>query len=334
MMKNTEVLVLLEKYREKKCSEQELAFLNRWYENRDVNGIATLNETEFKEDLLYIAEGLPLYTPVIHQLPVDNEVPVVHKRRLWPQFRPVAAAAVLLIGVLLYLYSPYFGKQSGSAQLIALKVPAHQQRQLTLADGSTIWINAGSKVSYPKQFDGKTREVYLSGEAYFDIKQDPSKPFIIHTGKVLTTVLGTAFNIKEDPGSDRITVTVTQGKVSVANGKELLGIVTPNQQISFNTRNNTYALANVNAQKAIEWQKKDLYFDDISFADAVAILEQRFKVKISFENKKISTCRFTGRALTGEDLDQILKVICSFNNASYQTQADGGILIKGEGCEN
>lgn len=328
MMKNTEVLALLEKYREKKCSEQELNFLNRWYENRDINGIAILNEIEFKEDLLYIAKGLPLYVPVNH------EVPVVHKRKLWQQFRPVAAAAILLIGVLLYLYSPFFGKQNSSAQLLALNVPAHQQRQLTLADGSTIWINAGSKVEYPKQFDGKTREVYLSGEAYFDIKHDPSKPFIIHTGEVRTTVLGTAFNIKEDTNSDQIIVTVTQGKVSVAKGSEVLGIVTPNQEISFNTRNNTYVLANVNAQKAIEWQRKDLYFDDISFADAAIKLEQRFKVKISFENKKISACRFTGTALNGENLDQILKVICSFNNASYQIQADGRILIKGEGCED
>lgn len=328
MMKNTEVLALLEKYRERKCSEQELAFLDRWYEDRDVNGIATLNESQFKEDLLYIAEGLPLYHSVIH------EVPMVHKRKLWPQFSAAAAAAILLIGVFLYLYSPFFGKQNRSAQLIALNVPADQQRQLTLADGSTIWINAGSKVEYPKQFDGKTREVYLRGEAYFDIKHDPSKPFIIHTGKVQTTVLGTAFNIKEDPNSHQVTVTVTQGKVSVANGREVLGIVTPNQQISFNTTNHKYTLANVDAQKAIEWQKKDLYFDDISFADAAIKLGQRFKVKISFENEKISACRFTGTALNGENLDQILKVICSFNNASYQTQADGRILIKGEGCEN
>jgi transmembrane sensor len=328
MMKNTEVLALLEKYRERKCSEQELAFLDRWYEDRDVNGIATLNETEFKEDLLYIAEGLPLY------IPVNHEVPMVHKRKLWPQFRAVAAAAILLIGVFLYLYSPFLAKQNRSAQLIALNVPADQQRQLTLADGSTIWINAGSKVEYPKQFDGKTREVYLSGEAYFDIKHDPSKPFIIHTGKVMTTVLGTAFNIKEDTKSHRITVTVTQGKVSVANGVEMLGVITPNQQISFNTSNNKYALAKVDAQKAIEWQKKDLYFNDISFAEATVKLEQRFKVKISFENEKISACRFTGTALNGENLDQILKVICSFNNASYQAQADGRILIKGEGCEN
>lgn len=330
-MKNTEVLALLEKYREKSCSEQELAFLDRWYENRDVNGIATLNETEFKEDLLYIAEGLPLVAKI-------QDVPVVLEHQLWPQrklwLRPAAAAAaILLIGMFLYLYSPFFGKQSLTAQLTTLNVPAHQQQQLTLADGSTIWINAGSKVDYPKQFDGETREVYLSGEAYFEIKHDPSKPFIIHTGKVLTTVLGTAFNIREDTKSHRITVTVTQGKVSVANDREVMGIITPNQQISFNTNTNKYALANVDAKKAIEWQKKDLYFNDISFAEAAVKLEQRFKVKISFENKKISACRFTGTALNGENLDQILKVICSFNHASYQTQADGRILIKGEGCE-
>lgn len=321
-MKETEVLALLKKYRDKNCSPEELAFLDRWYESREGNGIAELSETEFKEDLLYIAKGLPLYTPALQ------------KRRLWPQMGSVAAAAaVLVLGFILYTYTPFFGKLKVQVQLTTLNVPADQQRQLTLADGSTIWVNAGSKVGYPKQFDGKTREVYLSGEAYFDIKQDPDKPFIIHTGKLKTTVLGTAFNIKEDPQSHRVTVTVTQGKVSVANGTEVLGIIKPNQQISFNTAENKFALTNVDAMTAIEWQKTGLRFEDISFADAAIKLEQRFKLKISFENKKLQNCRFTGTALNGENLDQILKVICSFNKASYVKQPDGSMLIKGEGCE-
>ncbi|SHF33809.1 FecR family protein [Pedobacter caeni] len=321
-MKETEVLALLKKYRDKNCSREELAFLDRWYESREGNGIAELSETEFKEDLLYIAKGLPLYTPALQ------------KRRVWPQMASVAAAAaVLVLGFILYTYTPFFGKPKVPLQLTTLSVPADQQRQLTLADGSTIWVNAGSKVGYPKQFDGKTREVYLSGEAYFDIKQDPDKPFIIHTGKLKTTVLGTAFNIKEDPQSHRVTVTVTQGKVSVANGTEVLGIIKPNQQISFNTAENKFALTNVDAMKAIEWQKTGLRFEDISFADAAIKLEQRFKLNISFENKKLQNCRFTGTALNGENLDQILKVICSFNKASYVKQPDGSILIKGEGCE-
>jgi len=208
----------------------------------------------------------------------------------------------------------------------------HQQKKITLPDGSEVWANASSELKYPAIFNGKTREVYLSGEAYFDIAHDASKPFIIHTGTITTTVLGTAFNIKEDKAGQTIKVTVTRGKVRVDNGTKQLGILTPNQQISFNVLNSVATQTEVDASEAIAWQQKDMHFDDISFAEAAAQLEQRFHVTIHFSNDTIRKCRFTGTALEGEKLEKILKVICAFNNATYQTKADGSIIIDGTGC--
>jgi len=213
-----------------------------------------------------------------------------------------------------------------------LTVPLNQQKQITLPDGSKVWVNASSQLKYPQQFNGKTREVFLSGEAYFDIKHDVNKPFIIHTGKIVTTVLGTAFDIKEDKMRHIIVVTVTRGKVSVANGNKQLGIITPNQQISFNLLDSKSVQTDVDASQVIAWQKSELHFEDITFADAALQLQQRFNVKINFSSNKIKDCRFTGTALRGEKLDKILKVVCAFNNATYQTKPDGSILIDGLGC--
>lgn len=252
------------------------------------------------------------------------------KRLLWQ--RMASVAAVLLISSVFWLEWQPLQNCFQPVQLVTTYVPAKHKKQIMLADGSRVWINEGSELKYPKTFKAETREVYLSGEAYFDIRHDAAKPFIIHTGKVVTTVLGTAFNIREDQNNHTVVVTVTRGKVSVANGHKLLAIIVPNHQLSFNTLKNEVVKATVDAQQVIAWQQADLHFEDVSFADAVLRLQQRFNVKISFANDKLKNCRFTGTSLDGEKLDKILKVICAFNNASFQTRPDGSILIDGAGC--
>ena len=251
------------------------------------------------------------------------------QRGWWVTVAAVAAMVAIVFGV--YINWPAIQNNINPVQLTVLNVPANQKKQVVLADGSIIRINSLSQIKYPKVFNRKTREVYLSGEAYFDIKHDATRPFIIHTGKVATTVLGTAFNIKEDKLLHTIVVTVTRGKVSVANGKRQIGVITPNQQISFNVLSNKVIQAAVDTKQVIAWEG-DIHFDDIAFADAAAQLQDRFKVKISFTNEKVKACRFTGTALKADKLDDILKVICALNNATYQTKPDGSILIDGAGC--
>lgn len=262
-----------------------------------------------------------------------NELKTVVKpklKQLW--LRIGATAAVLTICFSLYLGTPLFQNRLRPVKFGILKVPASQKKAITLADGSRVWVNTGSELRYPRAFNGKKREVYLSGEAYFDIHHDVTKPFIIHTGNLSTTVLGTAFNIKEDKNKHTIQVTVTRGKVSVADGRRLLGVLIPNQQIRFNTLNAEASQSNVNANEVISWKQDDLHFEDVSFGQAIARLEQHFNVKISISNPKLKNCRFTGTSLNGEELNNILKVMCAFNNATYQTKSDGSILIDGEGC--
>jgi len=259
-----------------------------------------------------------------------SKVVTMPRRVLWR--RIVAVAAVVAIFFTIYLEWPALQNKLHPIQLTALKVPANQKTQIVLADGSKIWINSLSEIKYHKVFNGKTREVYLSGEAYFDIRHDAARPFIIHTGKVLTTVLGTAFNIRQDSLMHTVVVTVARGKVSVANGDQPLGTITPNQQISFNEINQQHTQKDVDAEQVIAWRESDIHFNDITFADAAVQLQQRFKVKISFTNDKVKNCRFTGTALKAERLADVLKVICAFNDATYQTKADGSIIIDGPGC--
>jgi ferric-dicitrate binding protein FerR (iron transport regulator) len=317
-MKRKDVKLLIKKYQEGKATETEKAILESWYLQRDVHAIEDLTEEQFREDLLSISAGLPLVSPV-------------RKIAWWP--RIAAAAAVLTVFLSAYLAWPILQRHPHPLQLSVLHIAGGQKKQITLADGTTIWLNAGSELKYPPSFVGHTREVYLSGEAYFDVYHDAAKPFIIHTGKVTTTVLGTAFDIKEYKNAHLIVVTVIRGKVSVAKDTRRLAILTPDQQISFNTANEQVVLRHIDAGQVTAWEKIDLHFEDVTFAEAARQLEKRFNVKINFTNERIKNCRFSGGSLTGEKLDIILKTMCDFNNATYKIDSNGSILIDGQGCD-
>jgi transmembrane sensor len=318
---------LFECYLKGEASAKEIELVETWLDQHHIPGnewqrMDKSSRDQWLDGLFNeIQVGVGINRPKVIALP---------RRKLWQRIAAVAAVFALFFAI--YLEWPVLQNKFHPVAQIVLNVPLNQKKQVVLPDGSRIWVNSASQLKYPQVFSGKTREVYLSGEAYFDIHHDAARPFIIHTGKVVTTVLGTAFNIKEDNQQHTVTVTVTRGKVSVANGHQPLGIITPNQQISFNTVSQQYVQRNIDTKEAIAWQESDLHFDNITFEDAAAQLQQRFKVKISFANQKLKNCRFTGTALKEENLNSILNVICAFNNATYQTKGDGSIVIDGAGC--
>lgn len=211
-------------------------------------------------------------------------------------------------------------------------IPKPNHKLIHLQDGSKVLLNNNSKLDFPESFSGNTREVTLSGEAYFDIQKDSSKPFIIHTGKVKTVVLGTAFNIRAYPDESAVTVTVARGKVKMESEKKILGIIMPNQQISFNTSANEAVQNEVLAESVITWNQRDLVFNNITFAEAAEMIIKRYKVEIYFTNNKLKNCRFNASFLDENPLDQVLKVICDLNNANF-TLINKSVTINGKGCD-
>lgn len=325
-MSRINVETLLDRYLKGETSKDENKHIEKWLEENDNPGTRWLSMDSNDKDQWLSG----IFNDIQESKNKSKVVVLLPRRRNWKAIVAIAATITVILG--LYFKLPVFRNNLNPLQFTAMNVPIHQKKELILADGSKVWINESSELKYPKEFSGQIREVYLSGEAYFDIKHDPSKPFIIHTGKITTTVLGTAFNIKEDPELHTVVVTVTRGKVGVANGNKQLGIITPNQQISFNLSDQKAVQTLVDASQVIAWKEKDLHFDNITFAEAAAQLQQRFHIKISFTNEKLKNCQFTGTALNGEKLDKILKVICIFNNATYKKDTDGNILIDGQGC--
>jgi transmembrane sensor len=207
------------------------------------------------------------------------------------------------------------------------------KRYIRLQDGSTVLLNEGSQLDHPADFAKDKREVTLTGEAYFDIRSDPKRPFIVHTGKVKTTVLGTAFNIKAYPGQKQVTVTVTRGKVKVGDNKKTFGIIIPNESIAVNTEINTYKLERVNAEDAVEWKKQYLVLDDISLEEASVLIGNKYHVNISFSKEEMKNCRINATFLNNETLEQVLTVVTGVVNATYSLQPNDQVIFNGDGCK-
>lgn len=321
--------------------------------NRYTNGYSTEEE---RRELILLIDQLPqdqmslklwqelwetteekksLYSPkakrILHAILESDRARIPDiKKYSWTINLRVAAVFALLVtftSIYYYVNSDSVGLSVSKSSSLRVK------QQITLPDGSLVVLNEGSTLDFPPTFNGKlTREVILKGEGFFDIRHDPSKPFIVHSGKLKTTVIGTAFNISAYDSSKNITVTVSRGKVKVSDDSEVIGILSMDQQLTFNTKRNTSTQQKIDSKKSTAWVEADIFFDEVTFEDAVSLLEKRFNLKITFSNDKLRACRFTATFISGADLEQILTVICEFNNARHRKLSDGLIVIEGDGC--
>ena len=243
----------------------------------------------------------------------------------------ISAAAAVIAGFLI-TYTVFFSQPQKQQQIANLSVSKKSENRLIhLPDGSIAIVMKGSKLTYPSSFDGlKKREVYLEGEAYFDIKHNAAKAFIVHTGKLQTTVLGTAFNVKALKSDKYIVVTVTRGKVSVGDNKKVFGTITPNQQIVFNKAKANSQMKRVDAAEFACWQGQDLLLDDVTMEEASKLLKERFKVDILCADPKLlQVNRFTTTFQHTESLEHILNILCEFNNTTYSYDKENAIVTIG-----
>ena len=238
------------------------------------------------------------------------------------------AAAILSVAVCISLIT-YTPKTSIKNETFTTVLNTQKENTLIhLPDGSTAVLNTGSKLNFSSSFNqAAKREVYLEGEAFFDISHNPSKPFIVHTGSLETTVLGTAFNVKALPVDSQITVIVTRGKVKVSSGEKLLGMITKGQEVVYHKRNNNCTQKTVAEDLTLSWKKQDVLLDDVTVEDAVKLLEERFNITISFADTAIKNNRFTTVMQKNEGVEEVIKSICEFNAAQYHFNKKTSTII-------
>lgn len=324
-MEEQHLLSLIDKFLNGTANSFEKKQLNDWYQKNNEEETVWLTDKPDEEDIIQRRMLLKIQEHVVNtRTPVRSLF-----RRVLPKIAAVLAGISVLTGYFFYKtqsIAPHTAILSASMQASEKLL---ENKYILLPDSSTVLLHSGSKISYA--FNGKTRELTLEGEAYFDIKHMQSQPFIIHTGKVKTTVLGTAFNIKAYP-NQKITVSVTRGKVIITDAdKKILAILLPDQQVVYNELTRVTDQHKVKALQMIEWANSDMQFIDMPFKQLADRLSRRYNVEVKFQHAELENCLITGRFIGTEPLDSVMKVVSATMATTYTV--NGNVVnIDGKGC--
>ena len=216
------------------------------------------------------------------------------KNLSWLNVAAVFAIFIVSAGTYAWIHS----RNTQTAALAAMQEtinPNGKLLKIKLSDSSIITLNADSKLKYPMGFNGKTREVYLEGEAFFSVAHDPAHPFIVHTSKITVSVLGTSFNIKSYKEDKKISVAVATGKVGVlANQKgSKTYFLLPGEKLAYNVSGETVQQTKVDPAEIGIWQNGMLIYHDETLENISRQLERWYDVKIIFKRNEAAKMRFS-----------------------------------------
>ncbi|MBO0321644.1 FecR domain-containing protein [Muricauda sp. CAU 1633] len=242
----------------------------------------------------------------------------------------IAASLALLLSLGYFTYIQFHQEPAPTPIVEIVKTTEWGKKMsLTLPDGTQVKLNSGSTITFPERFEDNTREVELSGEAFFNVTKNPDKPFIIKSNEVQTTVLGTSFNINTYPDNHQIAVTVATGKVKVASmdSEVLLG---PNEQGVFDKATKQISKEQINIASFLHWKNGVLHFEDATLSSVMKSLEQWYGVTFVFENENFGNCHLTA-SYDNEMLSAVLEsIMYTKKGLAYEYVRDKKILIKGK----
>ncbi len=257
----------------------------------------------------------------------EESVPVAIDSRNW--FPYVAASVALVLCVLVGWWAM---KDAHFVQKMSFqneKIEANEKGQLVLADGSKVWLNSNTRFYYPKAFEGE-RIVYLEGEAYFEIAKDEARPFVIYSGKSVTEVLGTSFNVNTE--NNAVTVTVVNGRVALypEGNKEGQVVLEKDDAGHFIKKDKLVRKKKNEDINYLSWQTGVLTFEDANLAAVAKALSRHYDTEVALSGKASESCRLTS-SFKNQTLDEVLELIRLTLDIEIKKEKNR-ILLIGKGC--
>ena len=287
---------LLYKYFKGTTSEEEERLILDWVDASPENRKAFQ-----KERMLY---DIALFTDEKQMNRKDR------KARIIPMLRWSARiAAVVIVAISFgFLFKNYQYEKSACQQTIT--VPAGQRAQITLADGTKVWLNSKSTLTYASNFGRKERNVELDGEAYFEVAKDKDKPFIVKTKEQSIEALGTKFNVSAYPTDSLLTTTLLEGSVLLTTQNLLHPMVLkPNEQFVYNKRTRSALLQQVDANRFVSWTTGYYYFPEQSLEAILYRLSHVYGVQFTVKSEALKRRTFTGTFYRGQSIKDIMEII-------------------------
>ena len=221
-------------------------------------------------------------------------------------------AAILIVPVIMLagylMYDESFRSTPSEIAYQEIKSPFGVSSKVDLPDGTTVWLNSGSKLKYPVAFVSNERNVYLSGEAFFKVHSDKIHPFIVSTDKMEVKATGTQFNVEAYPADSITAVTLVEGVVDVNIGGSIAENLKPNQRIILNSITNTYSKVETDAQHWGVWKDGILAFRDQPLEDVFKRLSRTFNVDIKVKDTVVARQLYRA-TFEEESLDEILRLL-------------------------
>lgn len=349
---------MLQKYLAGNCTPEEEKIILKWYERLieqsdlnlsadERNAIETRLWASIRTNTTEAEEEESMSVPGDDQ---QGRIVPFRRRARW-----TAAAIVLAIvtgGIYFYMKGRPGENQEHAAVVSAPDAyvqavnTAKTVSRIVLADSTVILLQPNATLSYPRRFEGAAREVYLSGTAFFQVKHDPAKHFIVYTGdRLATEVLGTSFHIIQHKTRDKIEVQVMTGKVCVyqqhGRSEEKTGeatariILTPNKKVVFNAVTNEFVTGLVDkprpapqtgeAQAGAETSDNRFVFEDEPLEKVLQVMSKAYSLDITAESEKLGRLHFTGN-ISQYDLYRQLEIICRSTKCTYEVNGEKIVL--------
>jgi transmembrane sensor len=307
--------ILITRYLIGEASPDEIIELQKW-----------LNAS--KDNLLYFQQLKNIWDNSDHNtfekmIDVDKAFNLINERvifksritNFWYHWKKIAAVLLipLILGNILYFsFHPKNFSQRQEPVYNELFATFGTRSALKLSDGTSVWLNSGSSIKYPDRFVGNNRTVFLKGEAYFEVKRDPEKPFIVETSSLNVKATGTKFNVSGYASADEVEVTLVSGKVEVSLTGDKKNIKSSkldiNQHFSFNKAKGTISIINKDPYKYISWKDGKLVFRNEPLSQVVKKISQVFNIDIEIKGEEIQNYSYRA-TFQDESLEEILKLL-------------------------
>ena len=246
------------------------------------------------------------------------------RRKFYLWFARVASVILLLLMTGLSVH--YYTMSQMIMPDMIVSVEKGQKANVVLPDGSKVWVNSDSRLSYGSRFNQKERVLSLEGEAYFEVTPDKDRPFIVETDELAVRALGTSFNVKSYEEEKDVSTVLMTGKVEVTSDYDRL-VLNPNERIVFNKQTGHMEKSTVeNTGDYINWKYNALTFNGETFENIVHTLERYYNTRIVFESETLKKYRFTGTP-GNTSLESILQILSLTSPLSYEIR-DSMIILR------
>lgn len=257
----------------------------------------------------------------------------INKMAFWKYGIAAALSGIfILAGLYYYAFDP---AQSSTEPWIVKKAGAGKMIKIHLPDGSVVWLNSGSEISFAQKFnDQALRNVRLKGEAYFEVKHDKKHPFVVKSGKLSTTVYGTSFSVRAYGNEGQTTVAVNSGKVGVTGEdgqhRNTTVMLLPSDKLSYNAANGKFIKTTMVNKDVNAWISGELVFEQTPLSEVFETLSRKYKLTINADASAYAACKLTAR-FSNAPIEAVLKAIrLSLNIQSKQIGQT--IYLKGGNC--